>query len=151
MQTGMEIVRAFYVAIDAGNLEKAGQFLSEDFRGFGTEPGTMSKDEALEMLSLLKAAMPNLKHALSNIRSEGSLVMLTAHAGGRHTGPLDLSNMGMGMGVGIVPGSGKMVIFLPDEFEYTVTNGKITSERNVTPVTPFNGVTGFLNALGVSR
>jgi hypothetical protein len=148
MQNDMEIVRSFYVALDSGNLEKASQFLSDDFRMFGTTTGWVGKREALEMLSLLKAALPDLSHALSNIRTEGGMVMLTAQAGGRHTGPLDLPNLGMGLGV--VPASGRMVIFPPDQYEFTVAHGKITSERNVTPITPYSGVDGFLKAVGIS-
>lgn len=148
MQTDMEIVRAFYIAVDSGNLEKAGQLLSDDFKLFGTSPGWIGKRETLEMLSNLKAALPNLTHALSNIRSEGGVVMLTAQAGGRHTGPLDLQNLRMG--VEIIPASGRMVIFPPDHYEFTVSHGKITSERNVTPITPYSGMDGFLKAVGVS-
>lgn len=148
MQNDMEIVRSFYVALDSGNLEKASQFLSDDFRMFGTNTGWVGKREALEMLSLLKTALPDLSHALSNIRTEGGIVMLTAQAGGRHTGPLDLPNLGMGLGV--VPASGRMVIFPPDQYEFTVAHGQITSERNVTPITPYSGVDGFLKAVGIS-
>ena len=36
MQNDMEIVRSYYVALDAGNLDKASQFLSDDFRMFET-------------------------------------------------------------------------------------------------------------------
>ncbi|OGO36916.1 MAG: hypothetical protein A2W35_09935 [Chloroflexi bacterium RBG_16_57_11] len=147
MQTDMEVVRAFYVAVDSGNLEKAGQLLSDDFKLFGTTSGWVGKHEALEILTLLKTALPDLRHALSNIRSEGGVVMLTAQGGGRHTGPLDLPNLGMGMG--IIPASGRMVIFPPDHYEFTVSQGKITTERNVTPITPHSGVDGFLKAVGI--
>ena len=147
MLTDMEVVRAFYVAVDSGNLEKAGQLLSDDFKLFGPPPGWVGKHEALEQLGVLKDALPDLKHALSNIRSEGGVVMLTAQAGGRHTGPLDLPNLGMGMG--IIPASGRMIIFPPDYYEFTVAQGKITSERNVTPITPYSGVDGFLKAVGI--
>lgn len=149
MLNDMEIVRSYYVALDSGNLDQAGQFLSEDFRMFETATGWVGKNQALEMLSLIKTALPDLKHALSNIRSEGGIVMLTAQAGGRHNGPLDLPNLGMGLGV--VPATGRMVIFPPDQYEFTVAHGKITSERNVTPITPYSGVAGFLKAVGVTE
>ncbi len=148
MQSEIDIVRAFYAAIDAGNMEKASQLLADDFRRYGPPPETMGKRETLEMWSALKTALPDLKHALSNIRAEGRLVLLSAQAGGRHTGPLDLSKMGMSGGV--VPHSGRMIIFPPNEFEYTVINGKIVSERDVTPITLFSGAAGFLQAMGVS-
>jgi hypothetical protein len=31
-----------------------------------------------------------------------------------------------------------------------VAQGKITSERNVTPITPYSGVDGFLKTVGIA-
>lgn len=145
MKTEWEVVRSYYSAIDAGNIEKAGQFLSDDFKMLGTEPRTMDKEETLEIISNLKAGFPDLKYALSNIHADHGVVTLTAQAGGRHTQPLDLSNLGMGL----LPESGKMIIFPPNQYEYTVASGKITVERNITPTTAFTGMSGFLRELGV--
>jgi hypothetical protein len=56
----------------------------------------------------------------------------------------------MGIKEGVVPGSGKMIIFQPDRFEYTISHGKIRAERLVTPASGHSGVNGFLSALGVA-
>jgi hypothetical protein len=108
----------------------------------------MRKSETLHVLRLLQSAMPDIQHTLSNIDGQGSIVRVTVQMGGRHMQPLDLASLGMGIAEGIAPGSGRMIIFLPNNYEYTVMNGKIAVERNITPSTLFNGVTGFLQAIG---
>jgi hypothetical protein len=150
MRTVVEIVQSFYVALDQGDLTKAGEHLADDFQSFGAAGQALTKPEKLDVVRRLQEAMPNLKHALSNIRSDGPVVKLTIQAGGRHTRPLDLSHLGMGIKDGTVPGSGRMIIFQPELYEYTIAQGKIKTERVVTPATAYNGVTGFLSALGVT-
>ncbi len=148
MQSIVDIVRFYYFAIDRGDLVKAGQYLSDDFLSYGSRPGSLNKQEVLNVIHTLQTAMPDLKHALSNYSYEGSIVKITVQAGGRHLQPLDLSHLRLGIKGGVVPGSGRMIIFLPDDFEYTVVDGKITVERNVSPMTLHNGVNGFLSAIG---
>lgn len=148
MQSIVDIVRFYYFALDRGDLVKAGLYLSDDFLSYGSRPGSLNKREALNVIHTLQTAMPDLKHALSNFSYEGSLVRITVQAGGRHVRPLDLSHLRLGIKEGIVPGSGKMIIFLPENYEYTVEDGKITVERNVSPITIYGGVNGFLNAIG---
>ena len=150
MQPVIDVVRSFYIAIDQGDLSKAGQYLSVDFQSAGLSSETLGKQERLDVVGRLQEAIPNLKHALSDMTYEGAVVKLTVQAGGRHTRPLDLSNLRMGIKEGIVPGSGKMIIFQPDRFEYTISQGKIRAERLVTPASGHSGVNGFLSALGVA-
>jgi hypothetical protein len=149
MQTDMDVVRYFYAAIDQGDLSKASQYLADDFQSASSSSEVLGKQEWLDVVQRLQEAMPNLKHTLSNITQDGPVVKLTIQAGGRHTRPLDLSNLRLGIKEGIVPGSGKMIIFQPDRFEYTIVRGKIKSERMVTSLNGQNGVNGFLSALGV--
>lgn len=148
MESSIDVVRSYYIAVNQCNLEKAGQYLAEDFRRIGPTIQPMGKAETLQILQAMQTAMPDLKHALSSIDGQGPIVKVTVQAGGRHMQPLDLSSLGMGISEGVVPSSGRMIIFLPNDFEYTVVNGKITVERNVTPSTLFNGVNGFLQAIG---
>jgi hypothetical protein len=149
MANCIDVVRSYYIALDQRDVEKAGRYLSDDFRQYGSASESMGKHETLDVKRLLLAAMPDLKHALSNISEDGSVVTLTVQAGGRHTQPLDLSHMGMGIEKGVIPSSGRTIIFLPDDMKYTVLNGKIVSEQIVTPPTLYNGVNGFLHAFGI--
>lgn len=148
MLTNIDIVRDYYIAIDHGDLAKAGQILADDFRRVGSSVETMGKAGSLAAMGQLRAAMPDLKHSLSNLYAEGTVVTVTVQAGGRLTAPLDLAGLGLGIEEGLVPASGRMIIFLPDNLKYTLVNGKIMLEENVTPPKVFNGVTGFLQAIG---
>jgi hypothetical protein len=148
VQSNIDIVRSYYQAIDQGDLKQADQFLSDDFRRFGFTHEPMDKHETIDIVRRLQEAMPNFKHALSNLTEQGRTVKLTVQTGGRHTQPLDLSYLGMGISEGIVPSSGRMIIFEPNDLEFTVINGKITAEHDVTTAKHFNGVAGFLQAIG---
>jgi hypothetical protein len=108
----------------------------------------MGKTQSLAAMRLLRAAMPDLQHALSKLSVDGPVVSVTVQAGGRHLAPLELADLGIGYNEGTVPASGRMIIFLPDDMKYTVVNGKIMMEDNVTPPKVYNGVNGFLQAIG---
>jgi len=144
----MEIVRDYYRAIDRGDLEKAGQYLADDFRKMSAVSGPLSKSQSLAILRQMLAAMPDLKHNLSNLSMDGPVVTVTVQAGGRHMAPLDLAGLGIGINEGTVAPSGRMIIFLPDAMKYTVVNGKIMLEDNITPPKVYNGINGFLQAIG---
>ena len=68
----------------------------------------MDKDAMLGMISNLKAALPNLKHSLSNIRGDENVVKLTVQLSGINSGELDLRKMGMG----VIPRSQKFIHLL---------------------------------------
>jgi hypothetical protein len=148
LPSNTDIVRSYYLSIDHSELEKAALFLSDDFRKLRPGANSLSKPEALRVVRSLKTAMPDLKYILSSMETEGQLVRVTVQAGGRHLNALQLSDLEMGIPSAIVPGSGRMIIFLPNRFEYCISNGQIVSEKDITPPTQFNGVTGFLHAIG---
>jgi hypothetical protein len=93
-----------------------------------------------------KAAMPNLKHSLSNIRVEGNVVKLTVQLSGTNSGSLDLRIMG----IGVVPRSQKFIIFPNGNYEFTISSNKITMQRDVSPISPNRRISGMLKALGVN-
>lgn len=148
MGANINVVHSYYQAIDQGDLKKAGQFLADDFQRFGFTHEPMDKQETLDVVRRLQEAMPNYSHVLSSLQEQGRKVTLTVQTAGRHTRPLDLTRLGMGIAEGVVPGSGRMIIFEPANLEYTVINGKITAEHDVTVAKHFNGVPGFLQAIG---
>ena len=96
---------------------------------------------------LFKAALPNLKHSLSNIQSdENNVVKLTVQLSGTNSGYLDLRKMG----IGVVPRSRKFIIFPNGNYEFTIQKEKITTVRDVSPVSPNRRMSGMLKALGVN-
>ena len=103
----IETVKAFFAALDSADMEKAEQYLADDYQLVDFTQQPMDKDTMLELIRLLKVALPNLAHSLSNIRIEENLVRLTVQRSGTNSGNLDLRKMG----IGVIPSSHKFIIF----------------------------------------
>lgn len=142
----IETVKTYFAALDSSNLDQVDQYLADDYQlvDFASRP--MDKNAMLAMVRMLKVALPDLKHSLSNIRVEENVVKLTVQLSGTNTGLLDLREMG----IGIVPRTQKFVIFPNGNYEFTLRNGKISTERDVSPVSPNRRMSGMLKALGVN-
>jgi len=142
----IKIIEAYFSALDSTNIEQADQYLSEEYQLVDFTPQPMNKDAMLDMIGQLKAALPNLTHSLSNIRVEENVVKLTVQFSGTNSGHLDFRKMG----IGVIPRSQKFIIFPNGNYEFTVKSGKITIERDVSPVSPNRRMSGMLKALGVN-
>lgn len=142
----IEIVKAYYAALDTDDLEQAGQYLSDQYQLVDFFPQIMDKDALFEMLKLFRAAMPNLKHSLSNIRVEERVVKLTVQLSGTSMNHLDLRKLG----IGVVPSSQKFIIFPNGNFELHINNDQIYLERDVSPVSQNRRMPGMLKAMGVN-
>lgn len=142
----IEIVRAYFAALDSTNIEQAEQYLAEQYQLVDFMPQPMDKAARLNMVNLFKAALPNLTHSLSNIRVEENLVKLTVQLSGTNSGHLDLRDMG----IGVVPRTHKFIIFPNGNYEFTIKNDKITIERDVSPASPSRRMSGMLKSLGVN-
>jgi hypothetical protein len=140
------IVKAFYAALDASDFDQVQGYLADNYQLVDFIPQAMDKEAMLAMIALFKAALPNLRHSLSNIRVEESVVKLTVQLSGTNSGHLDLRSMGMG----VVPRSQKFIIFNNGDYEFTVRGEKITIQRDVSPVSPNRRMSGMLKSLGVN-
>ncbi len=142
----IETVKAYFNALDSVNMEQVNQYLSEDYQLVDFTPKPMDKEAMLDLIRLLKAALPNLTHSLSNFRVEENVVKVTVQRSGTNSGHLDLRKMG----VGVVQRTQKFIIFPNGEYEFTLKGGKITTERDVSPVSPNRRMSGLLKAFGVN-
>lgn len=142
----IDIVKAYFNALDSANFDQVDQYLSESYQLVDFTPQPMDKDAMLDLLRLLKTALPNLKHSLSNFRVEENVVKVTVQRSGTNSGHLDLRKMG----IGVVPRTQKFIIFPNGNYEFTVKSGKITIERDVSPVSPNRRMSGLLKAMGVN-
>ena len=142
----IEIVKAYFAALDSTGMETVDQYLSDQYQLVDFTSKPMNKEERLAMLRLFKAAFPNLKHSLSNFRAEGKLVTVTVQLSGTHTSHLDLRSLG----IGVVQRTQRFVIFPNGSYEFTVLEGKIITERDVSPVSPNRRMPGMLKAMGVN-
>jgi ketosteroid isomerase-like protein len=138
----IEVVKAYFAALDSTDIEQANRYLSEDYRLVDFVQQPMDSKSRLEMVGLFKAALPNLMHSLSNIRVEQNVVKVTVQLSGTNSGALDLRKMGLG----VVPRSRRFIIFPTANYELTVRDGKITTERDVSPVSSNRRLPGMLKA-----
>ncbi len=143
---GIEIVKAYFAALDSADTTQVSQYLAEDYQLVDFTPQPMDKDAMLGMIALLKKALPNLRHSLSNIRIENNVVKLTVQRSGTNSANLDLREMG----IGVVPKTQKFIIFPNGNYEFTIQGGKITTERDVSPISPNRRMSGILKSLGVN-
>ena len=142
----VEIVKAYFAALDSQNMEQVDQYLSDQYQLVDFTPQPMDKEARLLMVRQLKEAMPNLSHSLSNIRVEQNVVKATVQLSGTNSANLDFRKLG----IGVIPSSQKFIIFPNGNYEFTVKDGKITQERDVSPVSPNRRMSGMLKALGVN-
>jgi predicted ester cyclase len=142
----MDIVKAYYAALDADDMDLVNQYLSADYQLVDFVSQSMDRESMLAMVRLFKDAMPNLRHSLSNLRVEGSVVKMTVQLSGNNSGHLDLRSMG----IGVVPRSDRFIIFPNGNFEYTVKGEKIVLQRDVSPISPNRRMSGMIKAMGVN-
>ncbi len=141
----IEIVKAYFHALDAADINEVEPYLDENYQLIDFTPQPMDKIAMIAMILLLRAALPNLKHSISNIYVEDDVVKVTVQRSGTHSANLDLRKMG----IGIVPRTRKFIIFPNGNYEFTIKKEKITIERDVSPVSPSRRMSGMLKALGV--
>ena len=142
----MDIVKAYFAALDSPDPEQARQYLSEEYQLVDFTALPLDQAAMFGLINHLKAAFPNLKHSLSNICAEGNVVKLGVQLSGTNSGDLDLREMG----IGVVALTKKFIIFPNGNYEFTLKNSKITMERDVSPKSPNRRISGMLKALGVN-
>ena len=146
MMDPIEIVKAYFQALDSAKMDQVEQYLSEDYRLVDFMPQPMDKGAMLDLVHLLKAALPNLKHSLSNMSVMENVVKVTVQRSGTNSGQLDLRRMG----IGVVPRTQRFIIFPNANCEFTVRDGKITTERDISPISPNRRMSGLLKAMGIN-
>jgi hypothetical protein len=142
----IEIVKAYFAALDSTDMTQADQYLAEDYQLVDFTLKPMDKDAMLGMIRLFKTAFPNLMHSLSNVRVEGNVLKLTVQRSGTNTADLDLREMG----IGVVPKTRKFIIFPNGNYEFSIKGGKITTVRDVSLTSPNRRMPVILKALGVN-
>lgn len=147
MTRNIEVLRAYNDAAwsnPPSSVMKAEEtYLSDDFKSLDQDGEVvMDKEAYIGMSHLLFDAFKNFKWIRSDLREEGDSVIMSGHFEGTHTGDLDLSAVGMG----IIPASGKMIVWPKDSVMYKVEDDKIVTEE---PYGDSRGVGGFLEVLGV--
>jgi hypothetical protein len=133
-------------SVNDWSIPDRGSYYTDDFE-FTTAVGDppMDKNGALAMAGLMAAALPDILTVIEDIREEGDSVILTSHWEGTFANDFDLSAMGMG----VIPATGKTVVFPTSTIRIDFRGDKICAIHD--PGTgPNAGAGGFLKALGAN-
>jgi predicted ester cyclase len=120
------------------------KYLSDDFQILDMEGNMqMNKEAYMGMGALLYASFPDFKSVVHDVREEGDTVKVRSNFEGTFTGDLDLSAMGMG----VIPASGKKIVWPEVATEWRFTGDQIAS---IGAMDENGGLGPFLAAVGVT-
>lgn len=122
-------------------MEAIATTFSDDFQSVDEDGNVvMNKEAYMGMVQLLYSALNDLNWMLGDLREADDGVLMSGHFEGTHTGDLDLSAMGMG----VIPASGKRIVWDDATVRWTVEGGKIV---RVGPYGEGGGLEAFLAPL----
>ena len=123
-----------------------GFYYTDDFlftNALGDPP--MDKNAMLAMGDLMQSALPDISTVFDDIREEDDSVVVTSHWEGTFANDFDLSAMGMG----VIPATGKAVVFPTSTIRIDFDGDKICAVYD--PATGADaGMAGFLKALSAN-
>jgi predicted ester cyclase len=119
-------------------------YLSDDFQSLDKDGNVQQDRDAFgAMGQLMYTAFEDFKFVVSDLREESDGVIVDGHFEGTHTSDLDLSALGLG----VIPASGKRIVWPNSSSNFKIAGGKIVSVHDYGDT---DGVRDFLTALGVT-
>lgn len=148
MTRNLDVVRTYlgkaWANPPSSVMEANQTYLADDFQSLDEEGNVaMNKEAYIGMGQLMMAAFKDFKWVLGDLHQEGDDVIMSGHFEGMHTGDLDLS----AMGAGVIPASGKQIVWPDATVMWKVDGDKIVSQE---PYGGSSGIEGFLAPLGVT-
>ena len=149
MTNKSDIFRAYHKASwanpPASMVEAAAKYLAPGFRTLDKAGNVeMTREAYVGMGPLLGTAFKDFAYVIKDVREEGDSVIVTGHFEGTQTGPLDLSALGHGL----IPASGKKIVWPESRDQYKFDGDKIVS---ITNLQDGNAMAAFLAPLGVQQ
>jgi hypothetical protein len=144
MNGKMEVAKAWAAAVAPDfDIDAAANLLSDDFQNLDQDGNVaLTKEGILNLGRMMKAAFNNYGFALTELSKELDYIIITGHNEGVHAADLDLSAMGLG----ILPASGKKIVWPEASAKLTIAGDKIT---RMEPYTGTAGLKAFLAALDI--
>ena len=139
----IDVVKAAFSAVEAGQADKYANMLSDDLVFAGPVPNPIGKREFVPLQLALVSAMPDWKFNATDYKLNGDKVAVMIRITGTQTGELDLHMPGFMQ----FPPSGKHVSLPAQLTTFTVRNDQIT--RIEAEPDPKAGVPGILAQLGI--
>jgi len=148
MSSNLDVYRAYFEAARANPpssmVEAAESYLSDNFQILDIDGNVqMNKEAYLGMIQLLTSAFTDFETVVSDTREESDSVIVRSHFEGTHAGDLDLTAFGMG----VIPASGKRIVWPEASTKWGFDGDKIASIRANDDA---GGLGPFLAALGVT-
>lgn len=124
--------------------EASREMLADDFQALDEDGNVlMNKTTYIAMGELMLGAFDDLTYVRIDLsESDEDSALVTGHFEGTHTGDFDLSAMGLG----VIPASGKKVVWPDSTIKWIVKDDKIVRNE---PAGGSAGLEGFLAPLGV--
>jgi len=148
MGSKLDVYKAFFEAAwsnpPSSVIEANQTYLADDFQNFDKDGNVvMDKQAYIGMSQLLASAFKDFKAVYSDLREEGDSVIVSYHFEGKHTNDLDLSAMGLG----VIPATGKKIVWPEDTAAFKIQGDKIVS---IKPYGDSGGMESFFAPLGVT-
>jgi hypothetical protein len=144
MNSKMEVAKAWATAFAPGSdIDAVANLLSDDFQNLDQDGNVaLTKDGILNLGRMMHAAFTDYGFVVTQLSEEGDYIIITGHNEGVHTADLDLSAMGLG----ILPASGKKIVWPEASAKLTIEGDKI---KRLEPHAGPAGLKAFLSALGI--
>lgn len=142
MTNKIEHLKAWSAAVNANPLSPTNaNYFSDNFQNLDKDGKVvMNKEMYIGMSQLVHTAFKDFKEVWDDLREEGDSVIASFHFEGTQTGDLDLSALGLG----VIPASGKKIVWPVASAKFTFENDKLASIQEIT-----GGTEWFLAPLGV--
>ena len=75
----IKIVENFMELLEAGDIDRATSYLSDDFTFSGLTPTTLSRERFIEAEQAILSAFPDRSFTTSNVRKDAGLVRAEVH------------------------------------------------------------------------
>ena len=124
------------------SIKEAGEkYFSDDFQNVDKDGNVVGNKDAYIGLGLAcTTSFTGFKAVISDLQEVSDGVIVTNHFEGTHTSDFDLSAMGLG----VIPPSGKKIVWADAKSKFTVEGDKITGIQEIS-----GGLEWFLAPLGV--
>ena len=145
MTSKLDTAQAYVDLISVGgDFEKAiTDYMSDDFENLDKDGKVaLTKDQLLGMTRMNSRSFTGYGFVSAGLRDEDDYVIMTGHFEGTHIGDLDLSAMGLG----VIPASGKKIVWPEASAKLTIEGGRIV---RMEPHAGAAGLKAWLAALGI--
>jgi len=142
MASKLEILKAWNTASNADPASpESASYLEEDFQNTDQDGRIlMNKRAYLEMAKTLASAFSGLNFEFTDLQDQGESVLATFRFEGMHTGPLDLTAIGLG----VIPASGRKIVSPESTARFSFRGEKIAGIQEIS-----GGIESFVESLAV--